>query len=130
MAVRVASMEADSCELCGYQSDGTFRDRIRHLRRSHPAYARGLLFRLAAPAVFVVELGAMALAHAPEWVYLVALFSSFGLLFFGKQRSRAERSKAGLKPTIGFKRLVRDGGLAFLLVLPVIALLIAVVGRR
>jgi hypothetical protein len=132
MAARVGTVNeaTDRCELCGASTDGTFRDRVGHLKRSHPAYARGLLFRVVAPAVFLVEIGLMALAHAPQWVYLVALFSSFGLLFFGKQRSRLERARAGARPTLGLKRLIREGGLPFLLVLPIIALLIALVGRR
>ncbi|MCA1834153.1 MAG: hypothetical protein ABR548_14760 [Actinomycetota bacterium] len=131
MAARVVTMNevTDRCELCGVTTDGSFRDRTRHLRGSHPMYARGLLFRLAAPGLFLVEILLMALVHAPSWVYMVALFSSFIVLFAGKQWSRAERRKAGARPTIGFKRLVREGGLPFLLVLPMIALLIALLGR-
>lgn len=131
MAARVGTMnEPDQCELCGYRSDGTFRDRVTHLRGSHPAYARGLLLRVASPLLFLVELGILAALKAPQWAYLVALFSSFGLLFFGKQRSRSERHKAGARPTLPIKRLVREGGLGFLLILPVIAILIVALGRK
>ena len=131
MAAKVATMDdTNRCELCGYRSDGGFRDRMSHLKGSHPAYARALLFRVAAPGIFLLEIIAMAAAHAPQWVYIVALISSFGMLFFGKQRSRLEHKRSGARPTLPFKRLIQEGGLGFLLIVPVIALLIAVLGRK
>lgn len=131
MAARVGTMnEPDRCELCGYRSDGTFRDRMGHLRGSHPAYARGLLFRVSAPVVFLIEVVALAAIRAPQWAYLVALASSFGLLFFGKVRSRLERSKAGARPTLPLPRLIREGGLGFILIVPAVVILIAILGKR
>ena len=131
MAVKVIQMEeTNRCDLCGYRSEGGFLDRARHLKKEHPQYAKGLLFRIAAPGIFLIEVVVMAAIHAPEWAFIVALFSSFGLLFFGKQRSRAERRAAGTRPTMPLKRLVREGGLGFMLIVPVIALLIVVMSRR
>jgi hypothetical protein len=131
MATKVLNMQvANTCELCGYRSEGTFRDRMRHLKKEHPAYARGVLLRIVAPGLFLVEVLILAAVHAPPWVYIVALFTSFGLLFMGKVRARAERQKAGARPTMEFRRLLREGGLGFLLIVPVIALLIAMLSRR
>ncbi|MGZ4204264.1 MAG: hypothetical protein ACXVES_03085 [Actinomycetota bacterium] len=131
MAAKVIQMtDENRCDLCGYRSEGGFLDRARHLKSEHPAYTRGLLFRLAAPGIFLVEVLAMAAVHAPGWAFLVALFSSFALLFFGKQRTRGERRAAGTRPTMPLKRLIREGGLGFILIVPVIALIIAVLGRR
>jgi hypothetical protein len=103
---------------------------MRHLKSEHPAYARGLLFRVAAPAIFLIELVILAAVHAPEIVYLIALFTTFGLLFFGRQRSRSERTKAGASPTLGLKRLVKEGGLGFMMIIPAIILLVVVLSRR
>ena len=129
MTAKVATMEtADRCELCGARAETT-RDRVAHLRAEHPAYARGLLLRLVAPGVFFVGVLILAALHAPQWTFLVTLFVSFGLLFFGKVSSRAERSHAGARPTLGLKRLVREGGLPFLLIVPAVALVILVVSR-
>jgi hypothetical protein len=131
MAARVATMnEANRCELCGYASTGSFRDRIGHLKGRHPAYARGLLFRTVAPFLFLVEVLAAAAIKAPQWAFLVALFSSFGLLFYGKQLSRTERRRAGTTPTIGLRRLIKEGGLPFVLIAPVLVMLLLLAARR
>jgi hypothetical protein len=131
MAATVHTMQAEGrCELCGARDEGTFRSRIAHLRKEHPAYARGLLFRLVAPGLFLIGVLALAAAHAPEWAYLIVLAVSFGLLFFGKIRSRLERSRAGARPTIGAKRLLREGGLGFVLIIPIVAMLIILLSRR
>src|SRR5262245_7308296 len=131
MAATVRTMQADGrCELCGARDEGTFRSRIAHLRKEHPAYARGLFLRLIAPGAFLVAVLALSAAHAPQWSYLVALVATFGLLFFGKVRSRVERRKAGTTATIGFKRLLREGGLGFILIIPAVALLIILLSRR
>jgi hypothetical protein len=131
MAATVQQMKAEGrCELCGARDDGAFRSRIAHLREEHPAYARGLFFRLVAPGAFLVAVLVLAAAHAPEWTYMIALVGTFGLLFFGKVRSRLERRRAGTTPTIGLKRLVREGGLGFILVIPAVALLIILLSRR
>lgn len=130
MAATVRAMESEGrCELCGARDEGTFRSRVAHLRTEHPAYARGLLFRLVAPAIFVVAVLVLAATGAPQWVYLVALAVSFGLLFFGKVRSRVERSRSGTSPTIGARRLLREGGLPFLLIIPVVMLLLLLLSR-
>lgn len=130
MAATVHTMEAEGrCELCGARDEGTFRSRIAHLKAKHPAYARGLIFRLVAPGIFLVWVLLLAALKAPQWAYIVALAVSFGLLFFGKQRSRLERSRAGASPTIGAKRLLREGGLGFILIVPVVAMLIILLSR-
>ena len=91
MAATVRSMQGEGrCELCGARDDGAFRSRIAHLRKEHPAYARGLILRLAAPGLFLVVMLALAAARAPQWGYLVALVACFGLLFFGKSRLDAD----------------------------------------
>jgi len=130
VAAKVATMEAaDRCELCGARAE-TFRDRLAHLRAEHPVYARGLIFRLVAPGVFLAVVLILAATHAPPWTYLGALFVSFGMLFFGKVRSRVERSRAGARPTLELKRLIREGGLPFLMIIPTVALLILFLSRR
>ncbi len=130
-ASRTSAAKADRCELCAFHlpPEATFRDRFRHLRVKHRSYARGVMWRLAAPGLFLAEVVIMAAIHAPQWAFLVALFSSFGLLFFGKQRSRAERRKAGARPTLPLRRLVREGGLGFLLIVPVVAIAMVLLSR-
>jgi hypothetical protein len=124
------TMEMDRCDLCKARIEPSARGRITHLRRCHPGYARGLLLRVVAPAVFLMIVMALGAARAPGWAYVAALFASFGLLFWGKQRSRSERRRAGTRPTLPLRRLVREGGWSFLLLLPVLAGLIVLLGRR
>jgi hypothetical protein len=129
MAATVRAMQQEGrCELCGARAD-TARERIAHLRAEHPAYARGLLLRLFAPAILFLGVIILAALKAPSWAYVVVLALSFGALFFGKIRSRVERSRAGARPTIGFKRLVREGGLPFLLLIPAVVLIITLLSR-
>jgi hypothetical protein len=124
-------MQAEGrCELCGARDEGSFRSRMAHLKAEHPAYARGLILRLVSPIAFLVVVLVLAALKAPSWAYLLGLGGTFGLLFFGKVRSRVERSRAGARPTIGFKRLVREGGLGFILIVPAVALLILLLSRR
>jgi hypothetical protein len=131
MAATVHSMQAEGrCELCGARDEGSFRSRMAHLKAEHPAYARGLILRLVAPLVFLVVVLALAALKAPSWAYLIGFGASFALLFFGKVRSRVERSRAGARPTIGIKRLVREGGLGFVLIIPAVALLILLLSRN
>jgi hypothetical protein len=148
MATRVARMEAaphgatvtetstasagdsDRCELCGYRSNGTFGDRVGHLRKTHPRYAQGLLFRLSAPMLFLLEVLALGALRSPPWAYLVALFSCFGLLFVGKQRSRNERRRAGARATLPMGRLLREGGLGILILIPLVAILVVALNGR
>jgi hypothetical protein len=130
MAATVRTMqEAGRCELCGAPDEGTFRSRIAHMREQHPAYARGVLFRVIAPFVFLASVLILAAAKAPTWGYIVVLGLSFGLTFFGRVRSRSERTRAGTTPTIGVKRLLREGGLGFILIVPVVAVLIVLLSR-
>jgi hypothetical protein len=125
-----AGGDADRCELCGYRSNGTFRDRAGHLRKTHPGYARGVVFRLAAPMLFLAEVVALGALRGPPWAYLVALFSSFGLLFVGKQRSRNERRRAGARATLPMGRLLREGGLGILILLPLVAIVVVALNGR
>ena len=61
MAARVIQVnETNRCDLCGYRSEGRFLDRVRHLKSEHPQYAKGLLFRVAAPGIFLIEVLVMA----------------------------------------------------------------------
>jgi hypothetical protein len=119
----------DCCELCGTTVGATFRERFGHLRSAHRDYARSLVLRMVAPMVFLAGVLGLSAARAPRPAYLVALFACFGLLFFGKVRSRAERSRAGARPTLPLKRLWREGGAGLVLVVPVIVLVGLVAGR-
>lgn len=100
------------------------------MKTEHPAYWRGLLFRLAAPGVFLVCMGVAAAFHAPQAVYLVGLFAAFGVLFLGKQRSRNERRDAGLTPTLPLVRMLRDGGALIILIIPLVMLLMFLASKR
>ena len=119
----------ESCELCGRSFDASVRGRFAHLRAEHPAYARGLLLRLAAPVVFIVSMWVLSVAHAPGIAYVAALIASWGLLFMGKVRSRAERVASGARSTVPIARLLREGGIAFVLVVPIVAGVILLVSR-
>lgn len=124
MAATVRAMQqAGRCELCGARAEPG-RERFAHLRAEHPAYARGVVLRVVAPAVLLLGVVVLGLVKAPQWSYFIVLALSFGSLFFGKIRSRVERSRAGARPTIGVKRLLREGGLPFLLIIPIVVLLI------
>lgn len=130
MAANVKPMTTDRCDICGYRFDGTFADRREHLRRSHPRYARALLLRLSAPFVFLVGVLVCSALGAPQNAYLVALALSFGALFFGKQLSRLERRRAGARATLPVGRLLREGGVQFLLLIPLLGLLVYFLGKR
>lgn len=133
MAAKVVAMNqqhVDRCELCGHRFEAGFAARMRHLRGSHPAYARGLLLRLAAPLAMIAGVLVLAVAHAPQWAYFVALGGSYALLFFGRVRSRLERTRAGATPSLSLRRILREGGLAFVLFIPVVAALVYLLGRR
>jgi hypothetical protein len=131
MAARVTAVQkADRCDLCGYRSTGTFADRIGHLRTEHPAYARGLLLRLAAPFAFLVTLLGLAALRAPQWAYLVAMAASVGVLVAGWRASRTARATAGARPGVPISRLMREGGLRIALLVPALALIVVVASRR
>jgi hypothetical protein len=128
VSTAVAS-NTDRCELCGVRIETAARGRIRHLRRAHPAYARSVLLRVAAPGVFLIEVLILAALQAPTWTFVVALVCSLGVLLFGKLRSRAERERAGVRATLPFGRLLREGGLGILLLVPIVAIIVAALGR-
>jgi hypothetical protein len=121
---------SDRCELCGARNLDKSTDRLRHLRQKHPAYARGVLLRTLGPLVYLAELAILSAIQAPLWVYAMALAATFGMILFGIKRSRTERRRAGTAPGIGAGRLVKEGGLAFLLVIPAVALLVVAVAGR
>ena len=119
----------DRCELCGTRIAASSRDRVRHLRAAHPVYARGVLLRVAAPGLFLLEVLILGALRAPSWTFVVALVCSLGVLLFGKLRSRSERERAGVRPTLPFGRLLREGGLGIMLLVPIVAIIVAALGR-
>lgn len=131
MAATVHSMQAEgACELCGARDEGTFRSRVAHLRQEHPAYARGLLLRVVAPVVFLAVIFLLAALKAPAWAYVVGLGLGFGVLFLGKTRTRRERTAAGTTPKMALKRLLLEGGMRFVIVIPALAVLIILLSRN
>ena len=131
MAATVHSMQAEGrCELCGARDEGTFRSRVAHLRKEHPAYARGLFLRVIAPVVFLAVILVLAALKAPAWGYVVGLGLGFGVLFLGKVRSKQERSAAGARPKMALKRVLLEGGMRFLIVIPAVAVLIILLSRN
>jgi hypothetical protein len=130
MTAKASSATADRCDLCGYLFEGSFADRMRHLRRTHPAYTRGVLLRVSAPFVFLVLVAALAALHAPTNAYIVALVATYALLFFGKQASRSQRKQAGLRATPPVKKTLREGGLSFVLLIPILAVLLLFLSKR
>jgi hypothetical protein len=103
----------DRCTLCGYRSDGSFADRIRHLRGSHPDYARGLLLRLVAPIALVGIVGFLAVLHAPTWSYIMALGAAVLLVALGIITARRDPSRTSKLPNPW--QMLRSGGLRFVL---------------
>ncbi|HYZ91229.1 MAG TPA: hypothetical protein VFA34_02405 [Actinomycetota bacterium] len=128
MAQTAERLEADRCELCGARVGGA-RERARHLRSAHPGYARNVVARIAAPLVFVVAVVVLSALHAPPVAFLVALGTSYAAIFFGRIGSRRARTDAGADPTIGVKRTLREGGLRFVLFVPIVVLLVFVLSR-
>jgi hypothetical protein len=103
----------DRCTLCGYRSDGSFADRIRHLRGSHRDYARGLFLRLVAPIALVGIVGLLAVVHAPAWSYFAALGVAVLLVTVGIITARRDPSRTSKLPNLG--QMLRSGGLRFVL---------------
>jgi len=108
-----AADDAQCCTLCGYESDGSFADRVRHLRRSHPGYARGLLLRLAAPLVFAGLVVLLAVIGAPTVAYLIALAITAGCVAAGIAASRRDPSRTSARPSL--RQLLGNGGFRFLI---------------
>lgn len=120
---RTIAVTTDRCELCGARVGGA-RERAHRLRSAHPGYARNVVARIAAPFVFLVAVLVLSALHAPPIAYLVAMGASYAAVFFGRVGSRSARSAAGASPVIGVTRMVREGGLGFVLLLPVAALIV------
>jgi hypothetical protein len=120
---------ADSCELCGARLEGGPRKQLAHMRREHPAYARGVLSRLAAPLVFMLGLLVLGAFGAPQWTYLVPLASGFLLMFGGRQRSRAERAEAGAARSLSIGQMIKAGGWRIALVVASLVAIIYMSGR-
>jgi hypothetical protein len=131
MAATVHSMQAEGqCELCGARDEGTFRSRVAHLRKEHPAYARGLFLRVIAPVVFLAVILVLSALKAPAWAYIVGLGLGLGVLFLGKSRTRRERTAAGTRPKMELKRVLLEGGMRFIIVIPAVAILIILLSRN
>jgi hypothetical protein len=131
MAATVHSKQAEGRrELCGAHDEGTFRSRIAHLRMEHPAYARGLFLRVIAPVVFLAVILGLGALKAPAWAYVLGLGLSLGVLFLGRARSKQGRAAAGARPKMELKRVLLEGGMRFLIVIPAVALLIITLSRN
>jgi hypothetical protein len=92
----------------------------------HPEYARNVVARLAAPVVFLIAVAILSAVHAPPVAYIVALGASYAFLFFGRIGSRRARASAGALPSIGVRRMLREGGLRFVLFVPAVAAVVLV----
>jgi len=131
MAATVHSMQAEGrCELCGARDEGTYRSRVAHLRQEHPAYARGLLLRVIAPVVFLAVILVLGALKAPAWAYVVGLGLALAVLVLGKSRTRRERTAAGTTPKMALKRVLLEGGMRFIIVIPAIVVLIILLSRN
>ena len=80
---------------------------------SSPAFARGLLLRLAAPAAFVGLVGLLAVTHAPQWFYLVALGVTLGVIATGAVLAHNDMSRTAPRQRIS--ELLRRGGFRYVL---------------
>ncbi len=120
----VTQQSADSCELCGARLEGGPRKQLAHMRSEHPAYARGVISRLAAPLVFMLGLLVLGAFGAPQVTYLVPLAAGLLLMFRGRQRSRAERAEAGASKSLAIGQMIKAGGWRIALV---VASLIAII---
>src|SRR6266516_2633054 len=125
----VGAVETDRCELCGARVAGSYPARFGHLRSAHRRYTQGLLLRLGAPFLFLAALGALAIASAPQWAYLIALALCAAVMLAGLRAARSERSGAGLRPSPSLPQLLRDGGFRFLLI-PAVLLLLFLLSRH
>jgi hypothetical protein len=118
----------DTCDLCGTDVSGP-RARAQHLRSAHPAYARNVLMRIAAPLVLATSLFVLAALRAPTVTLLLPVIVSCALVFVARIGSARARVAAGA-PAPGVRKLVRDGGLRFLLVFPALGVLVLVALSR
>ncbi len=123
-----SAVTVDRGDLCGVRVGGA-RERAHHLRSAHPRYARHVVARIAAPFVFMAAVVVLSALHAPPVAFLVALGASYAFVFFGRVGSRRARSEAGVRPTIGVRRMLREGGLRFILLIPVCLLVVFLLSR-
>jgi len=117
----------DRCELCGASAPATFSGRTRHLRKEHPAYARGLLLRILAPVVFLGGVVGLQAAGAPTWTVLGAAAASAGVAIAGLWIARA--AKAGSDAKLTLWELFREGGYGFALIAGLFALMLILASR-
>ena len=118
----------DRCELCGASAPATFAGRFRHLRKEHPAYARGLLLRITAPLAFLVALVALQALEAPAWTLVFAAVGAAGLALAGLWMARAARAGSGA-PGASLSKLFREGGYRFVLLAGLFALMVILASR-
>lgn len=129
-AVRRAVVAMDRCDLCGAGSDGTFSDRTRHLRKEHPAYARGLLLRIVSPLVFLAAIVALQAARAPAWTAFVATAAGVGLALVGIVKVRGARSLSGAGSAASLGKILSEGGLRFVLLAGVFVVMLVLAANR
>jgi hypothetical protein len=55
--------------------------------------------------------------------------ASYAALFFGRVGSRKARALEGITPSIGALRTLREGGLGFVLMIPIVALVVFALSR-
>lgn len=128
-AVRRAGVATDRCDLCGIRVDGTFSQRTRHLRKEHPAFARGLLLRVVAPLLFLASVVVIQATGAPVWAAVVATAAALALAGVGVAMVRSARSVAGASaPRLG--TLLSEGGLRFVLLAVVFLLMLILAANR
>lgn len=118
----------DRCELCGASAPATFVGRTRHLRKEHPAYARGLLLRILAPVAFLAAIVALQVLGAPAWTAGPAAAGSAGLAIAGLWIGRTARAGSGTKPSLG--QLFREGGYRFVLLAGLFAGMVILASNR
>ena len=126
---RAAAPAADTCELCGTVLPEATSTRLGHLWSAHRRYTGALALRIGTPLLFVASVGALALAGAPQWAFLLALALCGGVLLAGMLGARTERARAGLRPAPPFGELLQGGGFRFLLI-PALLLLLLLLSSR
>jgi hypothetical protein len=128
---RVRAVEAgDRCELCRRSLPAAWSARLRHLKEEHPAFARGLLLRLAAPLAFVGLLLVLSALGAPAWTAALPLAVGGALAAAGIALSRRARTASGARPGPALARTLREGGFRFVLLSAVLAALALLAARR
>lgn len=121
---------AERCELCGAGTSDSVRDRFGHLRTEHPAYTWGLVLRMAAPLAFLAIVVALQALQAPTSTLLVAIGASAGLAIAGVAISRSARMESGAPAGAPLGRLLREGGLRFVILAGILALMLVLASTR